>query len=366
MTRAGPARAGQAGAGRVGGLLRAHLRHRTGTRASGWCRSGTATGCPRHASSTAPRCSAGGQRAAGRRPGLHGPVRGRPRRRRASRAGDEVVLFGDGRDGEPTAQDWAEACGTISYEIVTRIGGRFVRRHVSAEGTDGLSEQPSVARARGRRCRRGGWPRSTAGVVVERRVVRSRRAGSTAPTSSAACAATPTTVLTDDGVRLHAEVDEVAPYADGPQDPAGQGLKRLRRPTAPDPTVVFVHGYALNLDCWHFQRQYFRGKHRLVFYDQRSHGRSGAAPTSSTPRSTSSATTCARCSTSWSPRARSCWSVTRWAAWRSWRSPSGTPSCSRTGSSASRWSPRRAGGLKTHHIVSRLDPRLDRRQIGRG
>jgi alanine racemase len=49
-------------------------------------------------------------------------------------AGDEVVLFGDGRDGAPTAQDWADACGTISYEIVTRIGGRFVRRHVSAKG----------------------------------------------------------------------------------------------------------------------------------------------------------------------------------------------------------------------------------------
>ena len=38
-------------------------------------------------------------------------------------AGDEVVLFGSGADGGPTAQDWAEACGTISYEIVTRIGG---------------------------------------------------------------------------------------------------------------------------------------------------------------------------------------------------------------------------------------------------
>ncbi|MCW2793723.1 MAG: alanine racemase [Nocardioides sp.] len=44
-------------------------------------------------------------------------------------AGDEVVLFGPGHSGEPTAQDWAEACGTISYEIVTRIGGRFTRRH---------------------------------------------------------------------------------------------------------------------------------------------------------------------------------------------------------------------------------------------
>ena len=29
-------------------------------------------------------------------------------------AGDEVVLFGPGDDGEPTAQDWADAAGTIS------------------------------------------------------------------------------------------------------------------------------------------------------------------------------------------------------------------------------------------------------------
>jgi alanine racemase len=47
-------------------------------------------------------------------------------------AGDDVVLFGDGSAGEPTAQDWAEACGTISYEIVTRIGGRMRRRYAGA------------------------------------------------------------------------------------------------------------------------------------------------------------------------------------------------------------------------------------------
>jgi len=49
-------------------------------------------------------------------------------------AGDEAVLFGTGADGAPTAQDWAEACGTIAYEIVTRIGGRFTRRYVSSRG----------------------------------------------------------------------------------------------------------------------------------------------------------------------------------------------------------------------------------------
>ena len=37
-------------------------------------------------------------------------------------AGEEVVLFGPGDDGEPTAQEWGEALGTISYEIVTGIG----------------------------------------------------------------------------------------------------------------------------------------------------------------------------------------------------------------------------------------------------
>ncbi|MFC6286252.1 alanine racemase [Nocardioides sp. GCM10027113] len=47
--------------------------------------------------------------------------------------GTEVLLFGAGRDGEPTAQDWAEACGTINYEIVTRIGGRMAHRYDDGE-----------------------------------------------------------------------------------------------------------------------------------------------------------------------------------------------------------------------------------------
>lgn len=45
--------------------------------------------------------------------------------------GTPVVVFGPGHDGEPTAQDWAEATGTISYEIVTRVGGRAVRRYLN-------------------------------------------------------------------------------------------------------------------------------------------------------------------------------------------------------------------------------------------
>jgi alanine racemase len=46
-----------------------------------------------------------------------------------ARAGDEVVLFGSGRDGAPTADEWAHTLGTINYEIVTRIGSRVPRRY---------------------------------------------------------------------------------------------------------------------------------------------------------------------------------------------------------------------------------------------
>ncbi|WP_217183000.1 alanine racemase [Streptomyces sp. AC495_CC817] len=42
--------------------------------------------------------------------------------------GDEVVLFGDPTLGVPSAADWADAAGTIDYEIVTRIGSRVPRR----------------------------------------------------------------------------------------------------------------------------------------------------------------------------------------------------------------------------------------------
>ncbi|HVV75062.1 MAG TPA: alanine racemase [Mycobacteriales bacterium] len=47
-------------------------------------------------------------------------------------AGDEVVLFGPGGDGEPTADDWAAAIGTINYEIVSRVGARVPRTYEGA------------------------------------------------------------------------------------------------------------------------------------------------------------------------------------------------------------------------------------------
>lgn len=89
---------------------------------------GYAEGVPRHASSRAEVLVAGRRR----------PVRGRICMDQfvvdldgdLPEPGTRVLLFGPGTDGEPTAQDWAEACGTISYEIVTRIGGRMTRRYV--------------------------------------------------------------------------------------------------------------------------------------------------------------------------------------------------------------------------------------------
>ncbi len=63
------------------------------------------------------------------------------------------------------------------------------------------------------------------------------------------------TVQTEDGVALH--VEEVGD-ADAPL------------------TVVFVHGYVQQMAVWHFQRKALADQDdaRLVFYDQRSHGRS--------------------------------------------------------------------------------------------
>ncbi|WP_203582328.1 alanine racemase [Microbacterium hibisci] len=45
--------------------------------------------------------------------------------------GDEAVLFGDPTLGVPSATEWADAAGTINYDIVTRIGPRVPRRQVA-------------------------------------------------------------------------------------------------------------------------------------------------------------------------------------------------------------------------------------------
>ncbi len=62
--------------------------------------------------------------------------------RLAAVEGDEVVVFGPGGAGEPTAQDWAVAADTISYEIVTRLGVRLPRRHTGRAGTAEVGGPP--------------------------------------------------------------------------------------------------------------------------------------------------------------------------------------------------------------------------------
>jgi|HubBroStandDraft_1064217.scaffolds.fasta_scaffold02513_10 alanine racemase len=43
--------------------------------------------------------------------------------------GDEVVLFGPGDHGEPTAQEWADLLDTLSYDIVTRFTAKIPRSY---------------------------------------------------------------------------------------------------------------------------------------------------------------------------------------------------------------------------------------------
>jgi pimeloyl-ACP methyl ester carboxylesterase len=64
------------------------------------------------------------------------------------------------------------------------------------------------------------------------------------------------TVMTDDGVPLHVEVEE------GPTE--GTPL-----------TVLFSHGFTARLVEWEIQRDAVRGRARIVLWDQRGHGRSG-------------------------------------------------------------------------------------------
>jgi pimeloyl-ACP methyl ester carboxylesterase len=70
------------------------------------------------------------------------------------------------------------------------------------------------------------------------------------------------TVTAADGTDLHVEIVE-------PKHPPTT--------SATKPTIVFVHGFALDMGTFYFQRKALaeQGEHRLVFYDQPGHGRSG-------------------------------------------------------------------------------------------
>ena len=60
-----------------------------------------------------------------------------------AQVGDTAVLWGApdavGQVAVPTADEWAQACGTINYEIVTRLGARVPRCYVGAEAGGGYA-----------------------------------------------------------------------------------------------------------------------------------------------------------------------------------------------------------------------------------
>ena len=224
-------------------------------------------------------------------------------------AGADVVIFGPASDGEPTAQDWAEACGTISYEIVTRIGGRFPRRYVDRSARDTRHERPPSHPRGRRRCGRR-WPRPAR---------RSASAGRAAPSNAArvdetpfgSLRSTPVTVVADDGVPLlrRGRRARSGPAATG--EPADPGLlPRLR----PQPRLLALPARGLpGAGPRGLLRPALARPLRALAGRPRDHRPARPRPPRGPRR--------ASC-----PRARSSWSVTPWAACRSSPSPSSTPS----------------------------------------
>lgn len=125
------------------------------------------------------------------------------------------------------------------------------------------------------------------GVLAERALVRRSAVASGEESVLGTLRGEVRELTTPDGTRLHVEVDE-------PTSPSQDDL-----------TIIFCHGYALTQDSWHYQREHLRGAARLVFYDQRSHGRSEIAVDASTT-SINLGTTSRLSSTRWFHRAPLC------------------------------------------------------------
>ena len=229
------------------------------------------------------------------------------------------------RRRRPTASrrrtDWAEA---VRHD---QLRDRHPDRrpldppHRRRRGDADVSAAPPRPDVRRRGRRR--WPRPAPppGVAHRRRVDRPPRR-SRRRVRLGSLRSDPITWSPRTAYALHVEVDELPRR--GRRAPAHHGRREQL-------TVVFVHGYALNLDCWHFQRAGYRGQVPHGVLRPALARPVGPLRARSTPRSTSSATTCCRSSTQVVPEGRSSSSATRWAGWRSSPSPSSTPSCSATG-----------------------------------
>jgi pimeloyl-ACP methyl ester carboxylesterase len=131
------------------------------------------------------------------------------------------------------------------------------------------------------------------GAVPERRVRRTdtvkKRAGIIGGVVGGAAAATAVTAVVAErraAARRHRRGQGETPFREPPYDRRGTvvaddgtGLYYEEVGPANAPlTVIFVHGYTLNLRSYYFQRlalqERFGDTARLVFYDDRSHGRS--------------------------------------------------------------------------------------------
>ncbi|MER5950848.1 alpha/beta hydrolase [Streptomyces sp. NPDC001904] len=152
----------------------------------------------------------------------------------------------------------------------------------SAQATAAVTEAAAAASGSWRRAGLAGAAvgvvaaGAAAGVAVERLTVgrgmrRKARLALDASGPYGSLRGVPGKAYAADGTELYYEVDDVEP-----EDATGTRRRRLFGRKAPAPvTVVFSHGYCLNQDSWHFQRAALRGVVRCVYWDQRSHGRSG-------------------------------------------------------------------------------------------
>ena len=282
--RRGPARAGQGVPAGCRRLLRPHLRRaaRDTTRRA-WSRSGTAT-ASRGTPSSPAEVLVGGRRR---------PVRGRV-------CMDQFVVDLGRVDAAAPATRWC-CSGPATDGRAHRAGlGRGLRHHQLRDRHP--HRRPDAARyvdsdTESRRCepterpaRAGaGWPPAAVAVGRRGRRVGRRRAKHRRPPQgrrraddARRAALRPVTSSTEDGVRAARRGRRGRPVRSAAGAPA-RADERAR--------VVFVHGYALNLDCWHFQRAALPRPARGRSSTTSARTAAPAGPTATTPRSTSSART---------------------------------------------------------------------------
>ena len=204
------------------------------------------------------------QAAPGPRPDLHGPVRRRPRGRRGRRAGDEVVLFGPGDDGR------ADRRRTGPRPAAPSLRDRHPDRRPAARAATPTRRRPHERHTQGpgrRRPARSASPRP-APRCASPSAARSSRAAGPATHTPFGSLRSPA----DHGRRRRRR----PPPRRGRRVRPGPGTARGARRGAAELTVVFVPRLrAQPRLAGTSSGPAYRGLVRTVYYDQRSHGRSG-------------------------------------------------------------------------------------------